>query len=136
MPERIAHIREEVATAIPPHVDLVVLEDCVLRSQAALGLGMLHGVIRQTLWERGITPVLVPPATLKVYATGKGNSEKGAVIAEAVRRLGYPGSNDNEADALWLAHLGLDLLGHPAVKLPETHRRALAKLTLPEQAAA
>lgn len=131
MPDRIAHIAERVAETVGGPNVLVVMEDCVLRSNAALGLAMLHGVVRDHLWQRGITPVLVAPATLKVYAAGKGNADKGAVIAEAVRRLGYPGSSDNEADALFLAHLGRDLLGCPLVDLPQTHRRALAKLTLP-----
>ena len=35
--------------------------------------------------------------------TGKGNADKKAVI-EAVRRLGFNPSDDNEADALALLH--------------------------------
>lgn len=39
---------------------------------------------------------------IKKYATGKGNCGKPAMIKAANDKLGYPGKNDNEADALWL----------------------------------
>jgi Holliday junction resolvasome RuvABC endonuclease subunit len=42
---------------------------------------------------------------IKKFATGKGNSGKPAMIAAAQAKLGYTGSNDNEADALWLLEL-------------------------------
>jgi Holliday junction resolvasome RuvABC endonuclease subunit len=43
---------------------------------------------------------------IKKFATGKGNSGKPAMIAAAKEKLGYPGNNDNEADAMWLLELG------------------------------
>lgn len=42
---------------------------------------------------------------IKKFATGKGNSGKPAMIQAAKDKLNYPGSNDNEADALWLLML-------------------------------
>ena len=42
---------------------------------------------------------------IKKFATGKGNSGKPAMIQAAKDKLGYPGSNDNEADALWILEL-------------------------------
>jgi Holliday junction resolvasome RuvABC endonuclease subunit len=42
---------------------------------------------------------------IKKFATGKGNANKLKVIDAATEKLGYPGSNDNEADALWLLEL-------------------------------
>ena len=45
----------------------------------------------------------VPVGTIKRHVTGKGNADKQAVI-EAVRRLGFAPSDDNEADALALLH--------------------------------
>src|SRR5690606_16431666 len=41
MPDRIAHIAAKVAETVGGPNVLVVMEDCVLRSQAALGLAML-----------------------------------------------------------------------------------------------
>jgi Holliday junction resolvasome RuvABC endonuclease subunit len=43
----------------------------------------------------------IPVATIKRHVTGKGNADKGAVIA-AVRALGFDPTDDNEADALAL----------------------------------
>lgn len=101
------------------------------RASQAHALGELGGVVRWSLWSSGVTYLDVPPSTLKTYATGKGNAGKVDVIVAARDRLGYEGTDDNEADALWLRALGLDLLGAPLVALPATHRRALAKVTLP-----
>ena len=42
---------------------------------------------------------------IKKFATGKGNANKVAMIDAAKDKLGYPGKNDNEADALWLLEL-------------------------------
>ena len=49
----------------------------------------------------------VPVGTIKKHATGKGNAGKDMVIA-AMRALGHPVSDDNEADALALLHLAID----------------------------
>jgi hypothetical protein len=43
----------------------------------------------------------VPVGTIKKYATGKGNADKGAMI-EAMRARGFVPVDDNEADALAL----------------------------------
>jgi hypothetical protein len=45
----------------------------------------------------------VPVGTIKRHVTGKGNADKQAVI-DAIRRLGFVPSDDNEADALALLH--------------------------------
>ena len=49
----------------------------------------------------------VPVGTIKKHATGKGNAGKGEVIA-AMRLLGHPVTDDNEADALALLHWAID----------------------------
>ncbi len=134
--ERLRKVRDFMRLATDG-ADLVVIEGYSMGSHGAHShaLGELGGVVRLALFEAGIPHVDVPPATLKVYATGKGNAGKGDVLAEAVRRLGYDGGDDNEADALWLRAFGLELMGAPVVTLPEAHRRALAKVDLPAGAA-
>jgi Holliday junction resolvasome RuvABC endonuclease subunit len=42
---------------------------------------------------------------IKKFATGKGNAGKPAMIKAAQDKLGYPGKDDNEADALWLLEM-------------------------------
>ena len=49
----------------------------------------------------------VPVGTIKKHATGKGNAGKADVIA-AMRALGHPVTDDNEADALAILHWALD----------------------------
>lgn len=98
------------------------------RNSHAHALGELGGVVRLALAEAGIPYIDVPPSSLKKYATGKGNATKELVLVHAVRRLGYPGSDNNEADALWLRAAGLDFLEAPVVEQPQDSRKALDKV--------
>lgn len=91
----------------------------------AHALGELGGVIRFTLWNNAVPYVDVAPASLKKYATGKGNAKKESVLVEAVKRLGYDGSSTDEADALWLRAMALDAYGEPEVEMPALNRTAL-----------
>lgn len=110
--------------------EMVVIEDLPTHARAAGLTGQLHGAVKMWMADRALPPpVTVPPATLKVFATGRGNADKTAMVVAARDRLGYLGTADDEADALWLLEIGLHLLTHPArVALPATHLRALTKL--------
>jgi Holliday junction resolvasome RuvABC endonuclease subunit len=113
--------------------DLVVMEDVPtgIRNAAAGPLAMVHGAVRTRLIDWEIPYITVPPATLKVYATGRGNAPKPDLRMELYKRTGIDVTDDNQVDAAWLRYLALDLAGQPELKLPATHRRALAKLSLP-----
>lgn len=78
----------------------------------------------------GLNVVEVPPASVKTYATGKGNAGKDDVLTAAVRR--YPHvefAGNDEADALVLAAMGARFAGFPIEDaLPQTHLRALEKV--------
>ena len=56
----------------------------------------------------------VPVGTIKRHATGKGNAGKADVIA-AMKALGHPVTDDNEADALALLHWALAQGADPAM---------------------
>ncbi len=114
--------------------ELVVLEEGVYRSQAAFQLGMLHGALRDRLQVNGIPYLVVSPASVKTYATGKGNATKPDMRMELFKRMELDVRDDNQVDAWWLRALALDLAGQPVLELPQTHRRALDKLTLPQGA--
>lgn len=125
------HVRAAIiASHVCAHArdaDLVCIEAGVYRSSHAFMAGVLHGVVYDRLtpmWERVL---LVPPGTLKKYATGKGNADKTAMVVAARERLGYEGMNDNEADALWLRAHGMALLGRPMCELPAKNLEALEK---------
>jgi len=90
--------------------------------------GMVHGIVRHHLWNHDVPVIDVPPATLKVWATGRGNATKPDMRMEAFKRLDVDERDDNRVDALWLWTLGAHVLGDPVVDLPQTHLRALDKL--------
>jgi Holliday junction resolvasome RuvABC endonuclease subunit len=137
---RIRTIARAIGEAGTWYSDLIVVE------------GPSYGQARQTgehtragLWwhiayvaDSAEVPLLVvPPATLKTYATGKGNASKDDVLAAVVKR--YPGwdvTGNDVADAVILCAIGSRLLGHPLESsLPQSHLRALDKLTLPDPGA-
>ncbi|MBX6387139.1 MAG: Holliday junction endonuclease [Microbispora sp.] len=74
---------------------------------------------------------VVPPSTLKQYATGRGNASKTDMAVALAKRAGHELRDDNQVDAWWLGAAGRDHLGHPPVDLPKTHRAALDKVTWP-----
>jgi hypothetical protein len=112
---------------------LVVVEGPSLHSKGSAfhQLAGLWWYVLDALDAAGQTWLVVDPSTLKVYATGKGNAGKDDMLAAAIRRLGWAGSGNDEADAAWLAAFGADLLGAPLVDLPQSHRRALDKVRRP-----
>lgn len=81
-----------------------------------------------------IPVAVVTPTQRMVYATGKGQAAKGAIIDAVARR--WPqyetGGDDNAADAVVLMAMGCDWLGEPLTPMPATHRRALDKVAWPE----
>lgn len=120
-------------------VDLVAIEGyAYARANQAHQIGELGGVVRHSLWDLGIPYFVVPPASVKTYATGKGNAGKDDVLTAAIRRGGelFSGSTNDEADAWWVWALTMDLAGEPVITVPQTHRRALDKLSLPAISAA
>lgn len=96
-------------------------------------LGELGGVVRLALHDLRIPFVDVAPASLKKYATGRGNAKKEEVLVAAVKRLGYHGSNHNVADAMWLRQMAADHYETPgAVQMPKAQRAALEAVEWPQ----
>lgn len=145
--ERLAWLRDAVMAHCTPvdnglvfpdwemEATLVVLEDYAYsRSNQAHQIGESHGVIRLAFHEAGIPVALVAPTARAKYATGKGNAGKAEVLAAAIRRLGYDGHDDNEADALWLRQMAIDHYGltEPSAPMPAVNRAALDNVDWPE----
>lgn len=94
----------------------------------------LFWMVLDKLSQLDVPTAVSGPQYVKMLATGKGSgkgTDKPAVVAEARDRLGYRGTDNNEADALWLAELGYQHLGQPSVKLPAQHLRALSSVVWP-----
>lgn len=105
--DRLDRIRMNVLEAVDG-ASLVVVEGYAMgtaRQSGTYAVGELGGLIRWSLWDHDIPYVEVPPATLKQFATGKGNANKDAMVATAAR-LGCPADDNNAVDAWWLWHMG------------------------------
>ena len=131
---RLREIRSRVRDCVR-NADLVVVEGLALGSQTGQHLtraGLWH-LVMESVDAAGIPWTEVPPATLKRYATGKGVAPKDEVLLSVARRFpDWDVTNADEADALVLAAMGADHLGHPLVEMPATHRSALDKVAWPE----
>jgi Holliday junction resolvasome RuvABC endonuclease subunit len=113
-------------------VDLAVIEDLPTHAKSAGITGMVHGAVRAVLLEAGVPYVLITPATLKAYATGKGNADKTAMAIAALKRAGREFADDNQCDAFWLRAAGLDWYEHPEFSVPQTQRDRLTKVAWPD----
>lgn len=88
-------------------------------------LGEVSGVLRQTVYTAtGLECVVVPPSTLKKYATGLSHASKEQMI-DALRRH-YATDDDNIADAVWLARYAWGLGAGWGTMMTRTAREALA----------
>lgn len=125
---RLVKIRDMVVREASDEVDVAAVEDLPRTVHGSSSTGMVQGVIRVALRDLGVPYVLVPPATLKMYATGKGSADKADMRMALFQRAGLDVKDNNQVDAWWLRALVLDLYGEPIVQLPQTHRRALAKV--------
>lgn len=133
-PKRLAIIYDAAYTAVTPRGDvaLAVLEDLPTHAHGAGLTGMAQGVIRFACIEAGVPYCTVPAATLKKYATGKGNATKADMRMAWYQRAGIDVRDDNQVDALWLRQIGLAILGDPtAIAMPALNRTALMKVQLP-----
>ncbi|WP_345155443.1 hypothetical protein [Micromonospora maritima] len=92
----------------------------------------LWWVIRCVLDARGHQVAVIPPASVKRYATGKGNADKAAMMLAVARRFPWFDGGEDEADALWLAAMAADHLGHPMCDMPAANRKALDAVQWPE----
>ena len=110
---------------------LAVIEDLPAHAQSAGITGMAQGVVRLALRRADVPYATVAPATLKKYATGRGNAQKPDMRMALYQRTGLDLRDDNQVDSAWLRFMGLDRLGVPAVKLPAVQRESMRKVAWP-----
>jgi hypothetical protein len=90
----------------------IVFEE--VRAHAGTDAAQIYGAFLGHLsaWceERGVAYEGVPVATVKRFATGRGNADKAAMVA-AMRARGFAPTDDNEADAIALLLWATDAQG-------------------------
>ncbi len=128
---RLCDIYWAVNSAIGGGPQLAVVEDIPMNAMAAGITAQANAVAKLALMHCGVPILKVAPATLKVFATGKGNATKPDMRMAWYQRTGADVSDDNQVDAAWLRQLGLAMVGESTLGLSATHLRALDKLNLP-----
>ncbi len=122
----------------PP--DLAVIEFLPQHMKAAGITGLVQGVIRSVLIKNLVQYVMITPATLKKFATGRGDADKADMRMAMFRRTGQDiaarGGGDDMVDAWWLRTAGLQALGEPVVDMPQANVRALETVGWPHLAEA
>lgn len=138
--ERIARILEVIYDAQRGQdLDLVVIEGPSYGSQQRAQQGHheragLWWLVAHGLYAVGRPYAVVAPRARAKYATGDGTAGKAVVLQAARERYAHLVAkigNDNEADALTLAHMGVDYLGGHVVDMPAVNRVALKKVQWP-----
>lgn len=143
---RIAGLAAKIVETVQ-WANLVVIEQPAYSSGGMAGShdtsGLWWSVVSAFL-AAGVPVAEVPPSTRARYAVGyadkkraKGvpapDASKDAVLAAVINRFpDWTVTGNDVADALLLAAMGCDHLGHPIVDMPQLHRKALAAVAWPE----
>lgn len=134
---RLIIIRDIVLTQVGD-ADLVVVEDdrSGLKGAAANALLHLQGTVRSALMDCGIPYAVVPPPTLKMFATGSGSATKADMAIAALKRAGREFEKDkagDQCDSWWLRCAGLEHYKATVLPfdLPQRQKDALKKVSWP-----
>jgi len=110
---------------------LVMLEGYAYnKGQGAHQMGELGGIVRWVLHEMGAPTVIVPPAKLKKFVTGRGNAGKPDVMMGAYKRFGIERHTQDEVEAECLAVMGAMWKFGMEIKLPKAQLAVLDELAL------
>ena len=101
---RFLRFREWLGKIKPKEVESVYYEEVRrhLGTDAAHIYGGFLSILTAWCEEYKIPYMGVPVGTIKKHATGKGNTNKAGMLEAAQSKLGYPGKQEDEVDALWL----------------------------------
>lgn len=116
---------EAFASATAPGHTRAVIEDLPKQAMGAGITGMVQGVVRLALIHHGVPYIKIPPATLKKFATGKGNADKAAMRVAWREYSGEDNADDNQVDAAFLRLIGQYISGQD-VALPQEQLAAVA----------
>jgi crossover junction endodeoxyribonuclease RuvC len=90
-------------------------------------LGELGGVLKTVAFEKNLDILIVPPTSLKLFATGKGNAKKPEISKAVAKVWGYKVTQNDEADAFVLFQMGRAYKSARVCRAYEAHaHKALA----------
>ena len=107
--ERLVFIRQKLEILLDTtKAEMLIYEGYSMGSKgrSVYDIGELGGILKTKAFERGVEVLLVPPASLKQFATGKGNADKDKVIASVASNWGFNIPHNDEADAFALLKFG------------------------------
>lgn len=113
-PQRLAHIRDALRLALDPYQDRI--DGAAVEAQAlgALGdidqLGQVNGVIQVLFEDLGVTPISVPPASLKKFVANNPQADKSLMMHMAHKLWGVEFVQDDLCDAYGLARFAEECL--------------------------
>ncbi len=102
---RLQYHRDALREIIPGCVSVCIEGPSYNSLNRAHDIGRLHGVLLLELEDHQIPTLEIPPNTLKLFATGRGDASKELVKASANERWNLKLTSDDETDALWLSYL-------------------------------
>ena len=132
---RLVTITDRIMRAVLSGIDLAAIEDLPTHARAAGITGMVHGSVRELLIRHDVPYAVITPATLKAYATGRGNADKTAMAIAALKRAEREFADDNQCDAFWVRAAALDWCEQPEFDVPKAQRDRLAKVQWPDREA-
>lgn len=134
--ERMGHLVSEIFEKYLDGVDVVAVEGPSYGSQSGQAghheRAGLWWIVTYRLWQRFTPTVVIPPSSLKKYATGKGNAGKDEMLSACVRRFDAFTGDNNAADATWLVAATADHFGAPMIAMPAANRAALDAIVWPD----
>lgn len=125
--------RDWLVGRLQTRYDLAVIEGYAMgaRGRAVFNIGEWGGVARLVLLDHHVPTVEVAPATLKKFATGRGNAPKPDMRMELFKRTDIDVADDNTVDALWLLAAAKQAAGEPLWSMPKVNVEALTKVSWP-----
>lgn len=115
---------------------IIAIEGYAMRAKGrVMDIAELGGLVKLSLYEYHPANIwLVPPSSLKLFATGKGNADKDMMRASAGKDSGTYFRSNDEADAYWLSKVAFSLICRRTLPRLATNpkRLAVAKCSLYE----
>jgi Holliday junction resolvasome RuvABC endonuclease subunit len=138
--ERLAYLEAEIVSFIKA-ADMVAMEGPSYGHSGPRfheDLAGLRILVRRYCHRHRIPYALIPPKSLKLYVTGRGNATKGEVRSAIADRYGIHTEGAGRydmADAYGVLAAASDWLGQPLAPVPERNATALAGCQWPDREA-